>query len=132
MKIQFSLILAFMNRSIYSCTLYEFQDHGVNKIKQYNGYEERKNLLWKSNSTNLTEQQLFDEVTYRFEEIVGYIQIRSHKNKESNKNKIYYNSSEYWNSSIKEHRHRKYGKCYVFMPEKHILQRGVYYIWIKL
>ena len=121
-----------MIRSLKNCILYEFQFHGVNQTKQYNGYDEKENLLWKGNSTNLTEQQLFGEVTYKFEEIVEFIQIRLHKNKNSNKNKIYYNNSENWNSSIKEHRHRKYGKCYVFMPGKNILEKGVYYIWIKL
>ena len=91
-----------------------------------------RNLSWKSNSTIVSEQQLFDDVTYKFDEIVEYIQLRLHQNLRSNKNKITLNSIAEWNSSVKEHRHRKYGKCYNFIPHEEILESGVYYIMLKM
>ena len=90
------------------------------------------NLTWTSNQTHVTEQQLFDEATYTFQELVKYFMIRRAKLDKENKNAVRLNLSAELPSTIKEHRHRKFGKCFTYIADEDKDDCGVYYIQIKL
>ena len=51
---------------------------------------------------------------------------------QGNKKRVVLNVSEELPSTIKEQRHRKFGKCFTYIPDEDINDRGVYYIQIKL
>ena len=102
---------------------------------QYIGSRNPKNITWTGNASFGSEQELYNNVTYKFEEIVDSIELNIHRNSKKRltlRNKIYLKKNEDWKSSIQENRHRKYGKCYSFVPEHEILESGVYYIHLKL
>ena len=103
-----------------------FQEHGILSVKNYNDGR-KKTLTWVSNDTSVDQQKLFKEATYNLTEIVKRIFVRyiqADKNGKTQTNIDFEDNLD----SIKEQRHRKFGRCYTFHPEKDIRNLGVYYI----
>ena len=89
-------------------------------------------MLWKGNDTNITEQEIFDMASYRFEDIVTSFRIRTVKSNANGEYSTYLNFTPTLPPSMKEQRHRGFGKCYTFIARNDTKQLGVYYILIKL
>ena len=101
------------------------QDHGILSRKHYNDGRKRA-LTWISNDTEVNQQQLFRDATYNFTEITKKIYVRyiqADKNGKTNKVIDLENGSK----SVKEQRHRGFGRCYTYHPEQSIRDLGVYY-----
>ena len=108
------------------------QTHGIDSTKLYNGRPTNTNLTWRSNKSDVTEEEVFDEATYNFNELVAYFRIRTVKENENNEYGRVLNITEKLPDTIHEQRHRVFGKCYTFIATKGIKNLGVYYIKIKL
>ena len=104
--------------------------HGIESRKFYNDARKNK-ITWSSNDTSVSEQKLFNNVTYEFNEMVKQIYVRFLRADKDGKNRIPHLEHEIDNS-IKEKRHRAFGKCYTFHPRKDIRDLGVYYIKFML
>ena len=109
-----------------------FQQHNISSVKDYNDGRAR-DLTWRSNDTSVDQQTLFKRATYGFDEIVKRIYVRFIKaDKDGNvgeKGKTYVDIDLTGNfTSIKEQRHRGFGRCYTFYPEESIRDLGVYYL----
>ena len=76
----------------------------------------------------MTGKELFELATYSVDEIVDYIYVRFDTSDANNKTNIKLNGTDLEKSLLYQHGHRKYGKCYVYLPPKAILDLGVYYI----
>ena len=114
-----------MNSDIFQ---YSQQKHGVASIKRYNNKE---NLNWISNNTQISPQQLFLESTFSVEEIVKKINIRFIKADEKG---IFHENigiRDYQNLII-EQQHRKFGRCYTLSPDSRMRSLGIYYIKLQL
>ena len=75
----------------------------------------------------MDQQTLFNDATYNFTEIVKKIYVRfikADKTGKANANIDLLETSD----SIKEQRHRGFGRCYTFQPEKYMRDLGIYYI----
>ena len=94
--------------------------------KHYNDGR-KNNLTWSSNST-LTDQELFRDVTYDFHEMVKRIYVRFIRQNKTNGATNIANLQNDIDGSVKEQRHRSFGRCYTFHPRKDIRDLGVYYI----
>ena len=95
-------------------------------MKNYNDGRNGE-LTWISNDTYVDQQELFKLATYKFTEIVKRIFVRfiqSDKNGKTGTDIALEDNLD----SIKEQRHRNFGRCYTFHPEKNIRDLGVYYI----
>ena len=107
---------------------YYLQKHGIASIKRYNNKE---NLNWISNQTQVSPQQLFLDSTFSVEEIVKKINIRFIKADEKG---IFHENigiHDYQNL-IKEQQHRKFGRCYTLSPDSRMRSLGIYYIKLQL
>ena len=83
--------------------------------------------MWSSNDTSVDQQTLFKDITYEFDEIVKRIYVRFIKADENGKSNVDIDLKGS-STSIKEQRHRGFGRCYTFYPEKRIRDLGVYYL----
>ena len=105
----------------------KFQAHGIPTKKHYNDFR-KNNVSWSSNNESVTDQELFRDVTYEFDEIVKQIYVRFiRRNKTNGVQKISHLEDDI-DGSVKEQRHRSFGRCYTFHPKKEIRDLGVYYI----
>ena len=76
----------------------------------------------------MTDQELFKDVTYEFDEIVKRIYVRFiRRNKANGAQKISHLEDDI-EGSVKEQRHRSFGRCYTFHPKKEIRDLGIYYV----
>ena len=99
-------------------------------MKNYN--DGRKTALtWNSNDTSVDQQELFKDATYNLTEIVKQISIRFIQADKTGKTNTDIDLEDNLDS-IKEQRHRKFGRCYTFHPTKAIRDLGVYYIKAQL
>ena len=103
-----------------------FQRHGIDSKKNYNDGR-KNNLTWSSNDTSVSKHELFTIVTYEFNEMVKQIYVWFLRPDKFGNNTIAHLEHEIDNS-IKEQRHRSFGRCYTFHPRKDIRDLGVYYI----
>ena len=83
--------------------------------------------MWSSNDTTVDQQTLFKNVTYDFDEIVKRIYIRFIKADTNGKTNTEISLTGNSNS-IKEQRHRSFGRCYTFYPDARVRSLGVYYM----
>ena len=103
-----------------------FQANGINSVKEYN--DARKfNLTWNSNDTSVDEETLFQNATYRLDEIVKKIYIRYIQANDKGKTNTLI-SVDRSSDSFKEQRHRGFGRCYTLHPDELIRNQGVYYL----
>ena len=103
-----------------------FQQHGIPSVKNYN-YGKTRNLTWTSNDTLVDQQELFKIATYNFTEIVKQIYVRFMQADPNGRTETYIDVKDN-SDSIKEQRHRFFGRCYTFHPELAIRSLGVDYI----
>lgn len=64
-----------------------FQAHGIEEVDRYNY---KRDLNWTSNQTGVTEEQLFELATYRFDELVKRLYIRFFEADVNSKSKFKY------------------------------------------
>ena len=94
-------------------------------------YNNKVNLTWASQNKDVSEQRLFLEATYNANAIISEIFIRLISS--DAKGSFMMNSTNFVQKPyIVELRHRKFGRCYTFYPDKHIRKLGIYYIRLKL
>ena len=88
-------------------------------------------MNWTSNDENTSTQKLFNDATYSLKELVKRIKIRT----------IYADKHGSYSfdvdlnilhNSITEQRHRMFGRCYTYHPEKKFRDLGIYYINTEL
>ena len=90
-------------------------------------------LTWSSNDTNVSEEELFDEVAYRFDDIVKLFFVRMvHVNESTDSSSYSLNVSQKSNRMISDARHRNWGKCYTFSPDDDTRGYGIYYLRMQL
>ena len=87
---------------------------------------------WKGNDSSLSGKQLFETATYSVEEIVEKLIIRLDTDGPDGNTNIVLDGDEIKNNLIAEQGHRKYGKCFVYQPNKSIRDLGVYYIKLDM
>jgi hypothetical protein len=88
-------------------------------------------LSWTSNDTNTSDQKLFNEATLSLKEIVKRLQIRTIFADKHNSHSFVVDL-DILHNSITEQRHRKFGRCYTYHPEKKMRDLGIYYIKAEL
>ena len=129
-----------MSINITVCTFSSVQMIGVlnnifvqkNGITNYRTISNKANISWTSNTTETTEQKLFDEATHRFDELVASFKIRTMRENDKGMNHYYLNITNNLPRVIKEQRHRAFGKCYTFIAGKAMKELGIYYIQVTL
>ena len=98
-------------------------------MKRYNF---KTNLTWSSKLNNVTETELFDAVTQRFEDLIYSTRIRFFKADKDGKWSVGFkhdNKDEIFKHlEITTQYHRKFGKCYSIRPVKEYRELGIYYI----
>ena len=99
-------------------------------VDNYNDLR-KGSLNWTSNNTNTTNNQLFNDATYSFSEIIKSLNVRTIF-EDANKEFIFRVDINETRGSIVEQRHRSFGRCYTYCPETFLKNLGVYYIKIKL
>ena len=107
--------------------------HGIGNVENYNY---KTNLTWSSKLNNVSEKQLFDAVTQRFEDLINSTHIRLFKaGKDGRWNVIFdhlYEDEIFKHLEIVDQYHRKFGKCYSIRPVKKYRDLGIYYIKLIL
>ena len=105
-----------------------FQAHGIPSVKNYNY---KKNLNWTSNDTTVGQELLFNMVTYSVNEIIKLLSVRTIFADGHGRYTFEVDISKKQESLI-EQRHRSFGRCYTFHPEKKLRDLGIYYIKAEL
>ena len=102
----------------------------ISADRTFNSYNDarKNNVTWSSNNASLTDQELFKDVTYEFDEIVKRIYVRFIRQNKTNGETKISNLQDDIEGSVKEQRHRSFGRCYTFHPRREIRDQGVYYI----
>ena len=107
--------------------------HGIPSVKHYNY---KYNTNWSSRVDNISEKELFDDVTLRYEDIINRTTIRTFKSDEGGicRKSIYNDNATiiHNNLEVTEQRHRKFGKCYSIRPGRKDRSLGIYYIKFTL
>ena len=85
------------------------------------------NLNWTSSITNVSQQTLFYDATYSLTEFVKRLKVRTIFADDHDSYTFVADLSLKY-ESITEQRHRMYGRCYTYLPEKYIRDLGIYYI----
>lgn len=89
-------------------------------------------LDWKGNDSALNGKALFEAATFSVDDIVNKITIRLDTDRPDGKSHIVLRGNELKNNLLTEKGHRKYGKCYVYQPNKSTRNLGIYYIKIDM
>ena len=125
------------------------KDHG---IMQYSSHDCSSNMTWSSRNTSLSENDIFENVTLKFDELVDSIKLTRFRGLNVSKSsrsfpwisiifqdlffkKATTNFNEFSNlihEYIQEQRHNEYGKCYTFYPKCDIQGDGIKSITFKL
>ena len=85
------------------------------------------NLNWTSSITNVSQQTLFHDATYSLTELVTRLKVRTIF-ADVHGSYTFVPDLSLKHESITEQRHRMYGRCYTYLPERDIRDIGVYYI----
>ena len=93
-------------------------------------------MRFSSRKKNITDQELFDEISYSFEELVEVIEIR-HFEGDPTKGKTpntFLKSSDtsFTKSMIREQRTYLKGKCFTFSPDLVLRKKGISLVSITL
>ena len=114
------------------------QAHGIN-ADEFNDrfwYDAGKPMRFSSRKENISDQQLFDEISWSFEDLVDIIEIR-HFEGDPTKGKIpntklKSSDKSFTKSMIREQRTYLKGKCYTFSPDATIRKKGISLMSITL
>ena len=85
------------------------------------------NLTWSSNDTSTGPQKLFHLATYDLPEIVENITVHLSEKNRNGAREIQIDLDER-SGEFKEVRHRNFGRCYTFQPDKNKRMFGVNFI----
>ena len=105
--------------------------HGIQNVRKYNDARYNNSLIWVSNDTAIDQQALFQNVTYNLKDIVKRLYVRYINAGPNAKHSIDIDLDGEV-PSVKEQRHRYFGRCYTFHPTKAIRDHGVYYVKLNL
>ena len=98
------------------CQINYMQDHGL-LSNEYKTYGTNESLPWTSARHNVTRQQLFDLVTYTFEEVVAWAALKGAKNYKGKSCVIYAESMDlswYRTCLLEKFRHSAFFSCFDF------------------
>ena len=84
-------------------------------------------MIWVSNDTTIDQQTLYKNATYSLNEIVKRIKVR-YINADENGTTAVDIELDGKSASIREQRHRPFGRCYTFHPKKEIRDLEIYYL----
>ena len=100
------------------------QDHGFENGKYY---FDKKALTWSCSQNNVTPQQLFDLVTYGFDDLINtkksYLHTKAPFNQNTSETKWEGLNDE--NSIVQEQRIKKRGKCWTISFPGNVTQLGI-------
>ena len=86
-------------------------------------------MTWSSKLNNVTETELFDAVTQKFEDLIYSTRIRFFKADTDGKSRVDFthdNKNEIFRHlEIVRQYHRKFGKCYSIRPVKKYRELGI-------
>jgi len=107
------------------------ESHGIPSIKDYNDGR-KKNLTWSSNQTDVSDMELFQLATNRFDELLKRFYIRFfEENPATGKANTDLDLSDPESDpSVQEQRHRSFGRCYTIHPAEEFRKLGLYYFKI--
>ena len=105
--------------------------HGIQNVRKYNDARYNNSLIWVSNDTAIDQQTLFRNVTYNFKDVVKRLYVRYIKAGQRAKTFIDMDLDGEI-PSVKEQRHRYFGRSHTFHPTKEIRDHGVYYVKLNL
>ena len=110
------------------------QDHGYKQVQEYQLKGTNESLPWTSARHNKTRQQLFDLVTYTFEEVVAWASIKGAK-KIKGKSCVIYADWIDQNSyktclvekffEVTEQRNTMFGKCWTLVLKNKYKLEGI-------
>ena len=92
-------------------------------------------MHFSSRKKNISDQKLFDEISWSFEELVKVIEIRHFEGdptKGKTPNTFLKSSDKSFTKSIREQRTYLKGKCFTFTPDVSIRKKGISLISITL
>ena len=93
-------------------------------------------MHFSSRTKNITDQQLFDEISYTFEDLVDSLEIRhfvGDPTKGKTPNTLLKSlDRSFTNSMIREQRTYLKGKCFTFSPDDDIRKKGISQISIDM
>ena len=126
------------------CQINYMQDHGL-LFNEYKTYGTNESLPWTSARHNVTRQQLFDLVTYTFEEVVAWAALKGAKNYKGKSCVIYADHDADWIDQntyqtclvekffeVTEQRNTKYGKCWTLVLKNEYILEGVRKLTFKM
>ena len=94
-------------------------------------YNYKDNTTWTSNDTTVSHKQLFNKATYSLNEIIKRLLVRTIFADKHGGYTFEVDVSKRQESLI-EQRHRAFGRCYTFHPEKKLRGLGIYYVKAEL
>ena len=115
---------------IFRLKEYLFQGHGNPSVDQYIK-KSSPSHIWKSQFSNRSSDQLFDDATFRIEELVESLRIRTFF-ADQNESSSFMEKVSNENERFREQRHRNFGKCYSYSPSDKTRKRGIYYMRFKV
>ena len=134
----FKVYILVISAHILDIIIFLKQLHGIN-ADEYNDrfwYDAGKPMQFSSRKKNISDQQLFDEISYSFEELVELIEIRHFEGdptKGKTPNTILRSSDRsFTRSMIREQRTYLKGKCFTFSPDDAIRKKGISLVSITL
>ena len=111
------------------------QDHGYKQVQEYQLKGTNESLPWTSARHNVTRQQLFDLVTYTFEEVVASAIIKAAKKYKGKRCVIYADGIDQSKNTrtclvekffeVTEQRNTKYGKCWTLVIKNEYILEGI-------
>ena len=99
-------------------------------MENYNS-KKSNDLMWSSNETFISAQQLFDLVTYKASELIKSIAVRTFVPMEQDGVKVFH-TLRLTSGLIVAQRHRKFGKCHSITIPRQYKVAGIYYIKFQL
>ena len=114
------------------------KENGI-EADEYNDrfwFDAGKPMRFSSRKKNISDQQLLDEISYSFKELVSLIEIRHFAGDPSKgkvPNTLLKSMDEAWQKSmIQEQRMYIKGKCFTFSPDDSIREKGIATLSITL
>ena len=102
------------------------QDNGIEMVEYFERqfFNKFGYVVWNSRTNNISAQQLYEDATYSFEEMIEKIQIHhTNGNDENQKSTVITMPSH--KSMIQMQHYNKFGKCYTFNPSNELKNLGI-------
>ena len=102
------------------------QEHGIAKF-EYNDakfFNKNNYVIWNSRTKNISGQQLYEDITYSFEELIERLEVH-HTKDTKNASKSTVIELPLHKSMIQTQHIFRHGKCYTFSPNDEIRSQGI-------